>query len=152
VPDDVQPHPTPKPEPIPQEDKEPVERDDGWTQVRRQLPATVFAALVEMWTTVLVRDYLARHAINAVDTSPAPLYNGSAPTGGGKDDEDGPASGEAKAAHQPKDDRHNSDLDGAPAQPARAGHDHGISSELVDGTTGARRCGRVARPPRGGVA
>src|SRR5262245_7423480 len=123
--------------------REPILRDDGWTPVYRRPPSMVFAALVEMWSVVLVRDYLARHAMDAIDAGPAPLYNGSTSTWESHG-EDGSASGEAKAAHQPQNNRHGSDLDGAPAQPARAGDHHGISFELVDGTTGTRRRGRVA--------
>src|SRR5262245_8309932 len=74
------------------------------TAARPVLPPEVFAAVRGMWTAVLVRDYLTRHATDGVDTSLAPLYNASIASGGGHG-EDGPASGEAKAAHQSEDHR-----------------------------------------------
>src|SRR5437660_12935678 len=95
------------------------------TAARPVLPPEVFAAVRDMWTAVLVRDYLTRHATDGVDTSSAPLYNASIASGGSHG-ENGPASGEAKAANQSEDHRHGGDLDGAPTNPTRAGHDHGV--------------------------
>jgi hypothetical protein len=39
------------------------------TRPRPALPPDVFAAVRDMWTTILVRDYIARHALDAVDVT-----------------------------------------------------------------------------------
>ncbi len=49
----------------------------------KQFPPHVFAAIVDLWATILVRDYFQRHGA-PIDTTTEPLHNGLTPnTGGG---------------------------------------------------------------------